>query len=200
MTTSNRTTPRTWWYIAAGFTAFWILCLVIVVPRLQPVVLNPGLGETADFNWTLTALDGKPVSFAKYKGKAVFLNIWATWCAPCVREMPSIARLAKNSRFAGKDIAFVCVAIDDSMEVVREYVDGKSWPMTVLHTRKVPLAFYSDGVPATFVIAPDGRIAATTVGASDWNDPEIVALLIRIADERRARAMTCSPAVRISAG
>ncbi len=71
------------------------------------------MSKPADYDWSLMDLDGQPVSFAKFKGKTVFLNIWATWCGPCVGEMPSIAKLARNPRLQDKNIEFVCVSTDD---------------------------------------------------------------------------------------
>ena len=73
------------------------------------------------------------MQFSRFKGKTVFLNIWATWCGPCVGEMPSIARLAENPRLKGKNIEFVCVSTDDSTDKVVRFLRGKNWPMTVLH-------------------------------------------------------------------
>ena len=55
------------------------------------------MSEPADFDWTVLDLEDQPVSFSKFKGKTVFLNFWATWCGPCVREMPSIDSLAARS-------------------------------------------------------------------------------------------------------
>ena len=95
--------------------------------------------------------------------------------------MPSIDKLARNPRLQGKNIEFVCVSTDESTEAVRQYVAGKNWSMTILRTDKVPSVFYSDGIPATFVIAPDGRIAAFEVGAADWNEPHVVEFLEKLA-------------------
>jgi hypothetical protein len=98
-----------------------------------------------------------------------------------VREMPSIDKLAKNPRLQGKNIEFVCASTDESTEVVRQYVAGKTWAMTFLRAGTVPSVFYTDGIPTTFVIAPDGRIAAFEVGAADWSQPHVVEFLEKLA-------------------
>src|SRR4051794_36501020 len=164
---------RIWWILGLGFVLFWCLLLVFFPPKgprtAPPDLEGTALDLPADSDWTLHDLDGRPVSFAQYRGKTVLLNIWATWCPPCVEELPTIARLARSPRLAG--VAFVCVSVDDSPETVRRFLRGKDWPMTFLHAdaTSLPAVFTSEGgaIPATFLIAPDGRVAASTVGAAD---------------------------------
>ena len=93
--------------------------------------------------------------------------------------MPSIANLAADPRL--KDVAFVCVSTDDSRRAVSQFLAGKDWPMTVLRATDMPPVFSTDGIPATFLIAPDGRIAAAEVGAADWNQPDVVEALVTLA-------------------
>ncbi|APW59945.1 TlpA family protein disulfide reductase [Paludisphaera borealis] len=172
---------HTWPIVGGLFLAFWVVYLLVASPRAPEEIDLAAPGKPADYNWTLHDLDGQPVKFTNYAGKAVFLNIWATWCPPCIGEMPSIARLAGDARFQGKNIAFVCVATDDSIETVRKFVRDKQWPMTILHADGLPGVFLTDGIPATFIIAPDGRVVATTVGSHDWDRPEVVKSLEAVA-------------------
>ena len=102
---------------------------------------NTGMSQPADYDWSLLDLNDQPVSFAKFKGRPVFLNIWATWCGPCVREMPSIAALAADPRLEGKNIEFVCVSTDDSTEAVRRYLEGKNWAHDLPAGRESPAGF-----------------------------------------------------------
>ncbi len=95
--------------------------------------------------------------------------------------MPSIARLAENPGIKGKNIQFVCVSVDEDLDSVRRFVEDKKWPMTILHARSLPRVFRTDGIPATFIIAPDGRIVAAQVGSSDWDEPEVAQLLEKTA-------------------
>ena len=83
----------------------------------------------------------------------MFLNVWATWCGPCVQEMPSIARLADDPRLKGKDIAFVCVSIDQSSAAVRTFLEGRPWRMSFFRAEDIPPVFSTDGIPATYIIA-----------------------------------------------
>jgi thiol-disulfide isomerase/thioredoxin len=183
----GRGRARTWLYIALTLAAVWALCLAFFLPGppregdLPPPELKlPDPPRTADYGWLLRDLDGAPVSLEKYRGRAVFLNRWATWCPPCLDELPSIANLADNRRL--KNVAFLCVSNDESPDALRQFVKGKSWPMTVLRTTEEPSAAFScDGLPTTFVIAPDGRIVAIESGPAQWDDPSAVDFLEQLA-------------------
>jgi thiol-disulfide isomerase/thioredoxin len=181
MVESHPAGNRAWLYLAGAFVVFWVLYLVFFGPRRRPPLENSALSNPADYDWSLRDLDDQAVSFAQFKGKLVFLNIWATWCGPCVGEMPSIARLAKDPRLAGKGIRFVCVSTDDSSVKVRHFLEGKDWSMTFLRAETLPEVFQTEGIPATFLIAPDGRIAASEIGATDWHEPRVVAFLEKLA-------------------
>ena len=98
MSEASAAPNRTWMYVAIAFALFWLFCLKFFVPGPVNDLENTGMSEPADYDWSLVDLDGQAVSFAKFKGKTVFLNIWATWCGPCVGEMPSIAKLARDPR------------------------------------------------------------------------------------------------------
>jgi thiol-disulfide isomerase/thioredoxin len=175
------TPSRIWWYVVIGGAIFWALYLNIGLPGPRKLLENTGMSTPASYDWSLVDLNDQPVKFSRFKNKTIFLNIWATWCGPCLGEMPSIDKLARNPRFQGKNIEFVCVSTDDSTEAVRRYVADKNWSMTVLRAGQIPSVFYSEGIPATFVIAPDGRIAGFEVGAADWSEPHVVEFLEKLA-------------------
>ncbi len=182
---TNAKPDRTWLYVALAFIAFWFLYLAFFSPRGPrnglPVLDPKGNFGQAVYDWQVLDLDGEPVEFSRFKGKTVFLNIWATWCGPCVGEMPSIARLAANPRLKDDDVAFVCVSIDDDSETVKRFLKGKDWPMTVLRATDLPPVFATDGIPATFLINPEGRIVVAEVGAATWDAPEVAAFLAAMA-------------------
>jgi thiol-disulfide isomerase/thioredoxin len=146
-----------------------------------PTLETSGAPRPADFGWTLLDLDDKPVDFAAFRGKTILLNLWATWCGPCLKEMPSIAKLAASEDFKGRDIAFICVSTDESTATVRKFMEGKDWKMTIFRATSIPLAYQSEGIPATFLIGPDGRIAAAELGSAQWDDPSVVYFLQKLA-------------------
>jgi thiol-disulfide isomerase/thioredoxin len=177
---------RAWWYVASGFVIFWAIYVTFFGPRRRALLENTGMSQPAEYNWSVHDLDDRPVAFSQFKGKPVFLNIWATWCGPCVHEMPSIARLAENPRLKGKDIQFVCLSTDDSSAAVRRFIEGKNWTMTFLRADRLPSVFSTEGIPATFMIAADGRIAASEIGSADWSEPHVVEFLEKLASSPAA--------------
>jgi thiol-disulfide isomerase/thioredoxin len=173
-------THRTWLYTGIALALVWILYLSWFGPRRRAILENSALDQPAAYDWTLFDLADQPVAFAAFRNKPVFLNIWATWCGPCVAELPSIAELARDPELAGADIEFVCVSIDEQSETVRRFLQGRGWKMTFLRAEKLPAVFATDGIPATFIIAPDGRIVASEIGSADWHEPRVVAFLKRL--------------------
>ena len=162
-----------WLLIAGVFLSFWIVYLIVAGPRRVDDLDAPGPGTVADYNWTLRDLDANEVKFDRYRGKVLFVNVWATWCPPCVAEMPSIARLAATPELQGM-VEFVCISTDESINAVRSFLRGKSWPMTILNAASLPPVFLTDGIPATFFVAADGRVAYMREGGAEWDAPEVV--------------------------
>ncbi|AMV36817.1 TlpA family protein disulfide reductase [Planctomyces sp. SH-PL62] len=179
--------------MAFVLAAFWVVYLIVARPGRIDDLDAPGPGTAVPYDWKLEGLDGAPVEFASFRGKTLFVNVWATWCGPCVREMPSIARLAAEPDLQKGDVAFLCIATDDSIEDVRRFVAGKDWPMTILHARALPPVFLTDGIPATFFVSPDGRLAYSRVGGAEWDAPEVVKKLRDLAASP-PKAPTAPPA------
>jgi peroxiredoxin len=129
--------------------------------------------KAAPFN--LTDLQGDLVSMAKLRGKVVFLNIWATWCAPCREEMPSMEKLYEQLR-ANKGFVMLAVSQDSgSRDEVAEYVKKHGYKFDVLldPQNSVAEAYKVSGVPETFIIDRQGRIVAHHSGAFDWSQKAI---------------------------
>jgi thiol-disulfide isomerase/thioredoxin len=179
---TSQSPHRFWLALALAFFVFWIVYLRFFAPRPPSPLENSGMSTPAAYEWSLVDLNDQPVRFTRFKGKPIFLNIWATWCGPCVAEMPSIARLAQDPKLRGKGIEFVCVSVDRSTELVREFVKDKGWPMTILRAEQLPAVFRSEGFPTTFLIGPEGRIAGFLVGATKWDEAHAVDFLLKLAD------------------
>ena len=172
---------------ASRSSSFGFSCVAWITRDIgsnAPNLANSALSQPAAYSWRLTDLDGQPVEFGDYKGKTVFLNIWATWCPPCVAELPSIGRLAANPKL--KNVAFLCVALAEPADAVKGFLKGKNLPMTFLTAEDTPAVFSTQGIPATFLIASDGRVAASQIGGADWDNPEVVALLVSLGKSESA--------------
>jgi peroxiredoxin len=123
-------------------------------------------------NFTLPGLDGKMVSLTDYKGKVVLLNIWATWCPPCVEEMPSMEKLHIELKDEGFEI--LAVSIDESgAEAVLPFMKKHKLSFPALTDPKgaVKKLYRIIGVPESFIIDKDGIIVEEIIGPRDWATP-----------------------------
>jgi thiol-disulfide isomerase/thioredoxin len=127
---------------------------------------------------TLTDIDGNKVSLASFQGKLVVLNVWATWCPPCRKELPSLQRLSRT--LDGKRFAVIGLSLDQDDVLVREYLIDIKVTYTNFMDREMRIAngILGMGVyPDTFFISPDGMFVGRMVGATQWDDPRVVEAL-----------------------
>jgi thiol-disulfide isomerase/thioredoxin len=119
--------------------------------------------------------DGKSVTLADFKGQVVVVNLWATWCAPCVKEMPTLAQL--QSRYAGKPVKVLPISLDkgaDDIAKARTFIADKA-PLGFYHG-DYAMAFAitpaAEGLPTTLIFDRAGRERARLEGGADWSTPE----------------------------
>ena len=124
-----------------------------------------------DYNFVIKDLAGNKISFERYKGKVVFLNLWATWCGPCRAEMAGIQKLFDKM---DKDkVVFVMLSIDEDKNKakVENYIHNKAFTFPVF----MPSGYLSEqlqvpSIPTTFVISKDGKIIKKEVGTMNYNN------------------------------
>jgi len=131
-------------------------------------------GPTPDFQ--LPDAAGRTVSLSGQKGHAVMLNFWATWCPPCVDEVPSLEDLAR--RLDGSDMRLLAVSVDDDWDKIRSFFAKGSKMGVLLDTsHDVPKKFGTEKFPETFLIDAAGRVRYYFINKRDWARPEAVACL-----------------------
>ncbi len=135
-------------------------------------------GQT-DYDWNLKTLDGEAVSLESFRGKTVLLNHWATWCGPCVAEMPSLAALHES--IDRDDVAIVLVSTEDA-HTIRSFLERKGLSLPAYVAEGMPAVFETRGIPATFILDPAGAIVYSHVGAANWNSDGCREFLNAIAD------------------
>jgi len=123
---------------------------------------------------------GRPTRIADFKGKVVVMNIWATWCAPCKIEMPTLAKL--QAAYKDKPVEVVAVSIDsESAGAAAKLFITANDPLKFYHDREMKLPFRMDppaaGAPTTVVYGKDGREIGRVAGEADWSGAEAQALV-----------------------
>ena len=127
----------------------------------------------AIFALDLPDLDGRPQPLAQWRGKVLVVNFWASWCKPCVDEMPALSRL--NSHFAPLGVQFVGIGVDDA-EKLAAFIRTTpvSYPVLVASPAGMTPGLQVRGLPYTVVIGRDGRSAMTRLGRVDEGSLEPV--------------------------
>ncbi len=132
--------------------------------------------------------DGRPITLAAYKGQVVAVNLWATWCAPCVKEMPTLARL--QAAYAGKPVRIVPVSIDRGSDLAKAKAFIARHPPLKFHHAELDWTFKLDppaqGFPTTIIFDRQGRERARLTGDAEWTSPEAHAVIERLLTEASA--------------
>lgn len=129
------------------------------------------------YNWKLVDSEGKEVDFSEMRGKVVLVNIWATWCPPCVAEMPGMQDLYEDY---GDRVEFLFIARDEH-DRVEKFISKNEYSFPVYFERTAPPEeLSSNSLPTTFVIDASGVIRVEKVGAADWNSKKVHELLDKL--------------------
>jgi thiol-disulfide isomerase/thioredoxin len=143
---------------------------------LAPDPLPESLRSGPAPNFQLPDALGRSISLRGQLGHPVLINFWATWCPPCVDEVPSLEDLAR--RIDGSDLRLLAVSVDDDWAAIRHFF-VKGSPMGVLldtsHT--VPKTFGTEKYPESFMVDATGRVRYYFINKRDWSRPEAVACL-----------------------
>lgn len=129
-------------------------------------------------DFTLNTLDGKKVSLKDFKGKVVFLNFWATWCPPCVVEMPSMEALHK--RFKDNGLVVIAVNSEETEKKVSKFIRKKGYTFLVLMDTNGSVtsdSYRAVGFPTTYLIDRKGMVVGKAEGAREWDSKEAFRLM-----------------------
>lgn len=138
-----------------------------LISEADVAAVYPGAG----FN--MVNMQGATMGFEELKGKVVFLNIWATWCPPCLAEMPNIQSL--YDKIGSDKIAFVMLSVDRAdLDKVKRFVDRKGYTFPVyMPASPLPDEFYTQSIPTTFMISPEGKIVHKQLGMAEYDTQEV---------------------------
>ena len=127
--------------------------------------------------------DGRVISLAEFEGNVVFMNVWATWCPPCIAEMPSIQNLY-NRVGSLENVSFLLVSLDEEFDRAIEFMARRNFDMPVYHFRsRAPGVYESTVIPTTYVISADGRLALEKRGLAKYDTDEFEQFIRKLAGE-----------------
>lgn len=119
----------------------------------------------------LQTLDGTPINMSDFKNKTVFINFWATWCKPCIQEMPTIAKAKEQL----KDVVFLFPSNED-VDLIQGFKERKSFDFNYVQAQNME-ALNIQALPTTFIFSPDGKLIFSEAGFRDWSTKENLKLI-----------------------
>ncbi len=167
-----------------------LLSLAMILPAQEEMELskaeqlfyNSGFGvlkeTTAAPDFSVKTLDGESVSLSDYKGKVVLLNLWATWCPPCRKEMPSMQALYDDLSNRGFTILAVAAPNPprETLEKIKNHISENdfSFPVLIDAEYKVNSIYGTGSIPTSWVVDTEGNLVARLVGATEWTAEPVV--------------------------
>ena len=144
---------------------------------------NLAIGSVAP-DFELKDPDGKLVRLSDFRGKFVFLNFWATWCEPCVDEMPAMMTL--NETLRDRDFQMLAVSVDTSWKAIEEFYAQYELDLPTLLDPAQAVSrgrYKATGFPETFLIDQNGHIRRRVIGPELWAHPQVVAQIEEMMDQ-----------------
>jgi thiol-disulfide isomerase/thioredoxin len=158
------------------FAAGCLLALAVSVACAADVKLWSGPTPALE----LKDLEGQGHRLGDYRGRVVLLNFWATWCTPCRDEMPSIGELKR--KLAGRPFSVLAVNVDEPDSRVRKFLTEVplDFPVVLDPGGRTSKAWSVRILPASYVVAPDGRIYYVVIGELDWGSERAVRMITEL--------------------
>ena len=183
----RRRSSRTPYGVALLVAGLLVVCAWLTRDHFEPVVA----GHQAP-RFLVTTLDDQSVGLDRYQGKVVLLNVWATWCAPCLEEMPSMERLYQQ--MSGTDFEILAVSVDlpvddgVPVETLESFARELDLTFPILHSSpgtpgSIQEIFQTAGVPESFLIGKDGVIYRRLAGPTVWDAPQYREQIVRLLGE-----------------
>ncbi len=138
---------------------------------------NISANPKADFSMILSNSKGEEVSIKQFRGKVIFINLWATWCPPCIAEMPGINSLYQDVKDEG--VVFLMISVDDNFEKAKRFKEKKGFDFEIYQVNGgIPQMYYSRSIPTTYIINAQGELVLTHTGMADYHTAEFKEFLL----------------------
>lgn len=127
--------------------------------------------------------NGKKIALSELKGKVVFFNFWATWCRPCVEEMPTLNKL--RNKFRGNDeIVFVFLNVEANLTKSKKFMKDKNYDLPVyVAGDNIPSKYFQGAIPTTLIFNKKGELEAQIQGGRDFDQPQIYEALKTLTEQ-----------------
>ena len=154
-----------------------------VIGRIQQAVLATGIispstpdeEKIANYSFWLEDFEGNSISFEEFKDRVAFVNFWATWCPPCVAEMPDIHSLYERKK---ENTSFVMISLDENEQKARDFIARKDFKFPVYFLRsRLPDTYNTHAIPTTYILGRDGKVVIENHGMAKYNTKGIRNLL-----------------------
>ena len=164
-----------------------------VLGRMQQVLLYTGIFQAhpienvaqqpvADLNMEMISMKGTQVNLQQFRGKVLFINFWASWCPPCVAEMPTILKLSTEIR--NPNIQFILINLDQDSQKAQDFIHRKGITLPVYQPiSRIPSELSSSTIPATFIIDKSGRVVLHHKGMAEYDTKSMRTLLNKLANQ-----------------
>lgn len=152
-----------------GFAQRGILATGIMNPNVdkKELAMSDDSYPNADYALKLVSSNGEPLSMEKFRGKAIFINVWATWCPPCIAEMPSINKLYNELK--DDNVEFIMLSVDENFEKAKTFSEKKGYDFEIYRPNgPLPQMYSSTSIPTTYVIDAEGNLVLTHKGMGNY--------------------------------
>lgn len=127
-------------------------------------------------SFSIKDINGNIVNLQTLKGKKLFVNLWASWCGPCKREIPSIEKLSQS--IDNSKVQFLLISLDDNFEFAKKYFSSKGYKLPIYYPTETPPALFNvQGIPATFIFNENGELIKRIDGSENYDTKEYKVLL-----------------------
>jgi thiol-disulfide isomerase/thioredoxin len=189
--------------IVASFVWFYFAHIKPAIDQARnPSAARPSIFPSerrpVDFDEHWVKSDGTAFDLSTMRGKVVVLNVWATWCSPCMGELPTLAKLAAHYATAD-DVKVICVTKETPAQILGALKSNEAISIAYsTNGNRLPRILTTSAIPATFVISKAGEIAFQHVGATDWASVDAIRYIEKLrkeeADKSASSAVTPSAA------